>query len=119
MSKPKAPKESADAAAARLAEEERIRVMQARAQADEAAAGRQLLTRKTRMTMRLFGARSALAGTSSGSFTIGGANGGSGASGGGGFAAAFSGGGLGAFLGGGGDAVATEDGRFLGGRWAR
>lgn len=66
MKNPKAPKESAEQKAARETEEQRIKVMQARADAEEAAAGRQLLTRRTRQVMRLFGARRALAGISAG-----------------------------------------------------
>ena len=67
MSKPKTPGESAEAKAARLAEEERIRIAQARADAEEAAAGRQFLTRRTRAVMRLYGARRAIAGLGAGS----------------------------------------------------
>lgn len=100
MSKPKQPGESAEAKAARLAEEERIRIAQARADAEEAAAGRQFLTRRTRAVMRLYGARRALAGlgagspttttispltgNSSGGFTLGGYTLGGGVGGGGG-----------------------------------
>lgn len=72
MSKPKAPKEGAQAKAARLAEEERIRIMKAKADADEFAAGRQFLTRRTRQVMRLFGARKALAGVGGATPAIGG-----------------------------------------------
>lgn len=73
MSKPKAPGESASQKRARLAEEERIRIAQARADAEEAAAGRTFLTRRTRAVMRLFGARRAMAGVGGGSFpSIGG-----------------------------------------------
>ncbi|TXH12886.1 MAG: hypothetical protein E6R03_12165 [Hyphomicrobiaceae bacterium] len=56
MSGPKAPKESADQRDARLAEEKRIKLMQQRADAEEAAAGRSILARKTRQMMRIFGA---------------------------------------------------------------
>lgn len=120
MSKPKAAQESADAKAARLAEEERIRVAQARADAQESAAGRQLLTRKTRMTMRLFGARSAMSGFGgSGSVPILGGN----SPGGIGIGVAGGGGGIGlsnvgsnAFTSGGGS---VTPGAFLGGGWAR
>ncbi len=66
MSKPKAPKESAEQRAARMAEEERIRIMTARANADEFAAGKSFLTRRTRMVLRLYGARRALAGLGQG-----------------------------------------------------
>lgn len=73
MSKPKAPGETAEQRAAREAEEQRIKVMQARAEADEAAAGRSLLTRRTRRVVRLFGARRAMAGIGGGTdFTGGG-----------------------------------------------
>lgn len=113
MSKPKAAQESADAKAARLAEEERIRVAQARADAQESAAGRQLLTRKTRMTMRLFGARSALSGFGgSGSVPILGGS----SSGGEGIGGGNSGAGGITFGTGGG--VVTP-GAFLGGGWER
>lgn len=101
MSGPKAPKESAEQRAARLAEEERIRIAQARADAEEAAAGRQFLTKRTRAVMRLFGARRALAG-------VGGANpiaapgGGTASSGGLGGGGGFGGGSGGYALGGGG-----------------
>ncbi len=64
MKTPKAGKETAEQAAARTAEEERIRTMQARADADEAASGRRLLTKKTRQVVRLFGARQGAAGVS-------------------------------------------------------
>lgn len=61
MKTPKS-KESPEAKAAREAEEQRIAVMQARADAEETAAGRKLLSRRTRQVIRLFGARQALAG---------------------------------------------------------
>lgn len=69
MSKPKAAKESPEQRALREAEERRIAVMMRRAQAEEAAAGRQLLTRRTRQVMRLFGARVAAAGGIGSPFT--------------------------------------------------
>lgn len=72
MSKPKAPGESASQKRARLAEEERIRIAQARADAEEAAAGRTFLTRRTRAVMRLFGARRAMAGIGGGTPALGG-----------------------------------------------
>lgn len=92
MSKPKAAKESASQKAARLAEEERIRIAQARADADEAAAGRTFLTRRTRAVMRLFGARRALAGIGGGAPALGGGTVGGGV---------VSGGGSGVYIGGG------------------
>ncbi len=83
-----------------------MKVAQARADADEAAAGRQLMTRRTRRVMRLFGARKVLAGlaapgappgavsisgaTGSASFPLGYVPGG----GGGGFGGGFGGGGF-------------------------
>lgn len=65
MKSPKAPKETAEQRATRLAEEQRIKTLQARADAEEAAAGRQLMTRRTRRVMRMFGARQVLAGLAS------------------------------------------------------
>lgn len=72
MSKPKVPKETPDQKKARLAEEERIALMQVRANAEEAAAGRQLLTRKTRMAMRIYGARRGMIGGLGGAPAMGG-----------------------------------------------
>lgn len=73
MKTPKARGETADQKATRLAEEQRIKVMQMRADADEQAAGRRLLTKKTRAVMRIFGARTAMVGVANPS---GGGNGG-------------------------------------------
>lgn len=61
MAGPKAPKESAADKAYRLQQEARTKAMQAQADAEDAAAGRTLMTRRTRMVMRLFGARRAMA----------------------------------------------------------
>lgn len=83
-SKPKAPGETREQREARLAEEERIRTMQARADADEAAAGRRVLTKKTRAVVRVFGARRAMALGSGSSVIPGGVPGTSGGCGGGG-----------------------------------
>lgn len=62
MSTAKAPKETAEQRALREAEQQRIAVMQQRADADESAAGRRLLTRRTRRVLRMFGARTQMAG---------------------------------------------------------
>ena len=85
---PKAPRETAEQKATRLAEEARIKAMQARADAEDAAAGRLLLTRRTRQVIRLFGARRAMIGGLGGS--IGGGFGSAGGSiSGGGSSASF------------------------------
>jgi len=62
MRAPKPPRETPEQAQVRVAEEARMNAMQVRADAEEAAAGRALLTKRTRRVIRLFGARKALVG---------------------------------------------------------
>lgn len=62
MKSPKQPKETPEQRAARLAEEERIKVAETKANVADTEQRQRWLTSKTRRILRIFGARKALAG---------------------------------------------------------
>jgi hypothetical protein len=62
MSKPKAPKESAEQRKQRLESEARLAVQEARANADDLKSRKRFMTSRTRLAMRIFGARGRLSG---------------------------------------------------------